>query len=44
MSLIGPRPEREQLEKMIIKKTPNYLSKIFSITWFKWLGASELSI
>ena len=25
MSLIGPRPEREQLEKMIIKKTPNYL-------------------
>ncbi len=25
MSLIGPRPEREQLEKMIIKRTPNYL-------------------
>ena len=25
MSLIGPRPERDELEKLIIKKTPNYL-------------------
>ena len=25
MSLIGPRPERDELEKLIIEKTPNYL-------------------
>lgn len=25
MSLIGPRPERRELEKLIIQKTPNYL-------------------
>ena len=25
MSLIGPRPERKELEKMIIEKNPNYL-------------------
>ena len=43
MSLIGPRPERPEIDEILTEKIQNYKLR-YSVKWIKWVGPSQLSL